>query len=192
MIRHAAVIVAVLAAPAAAESTDAWTIALEMNASADRTRASTHHGTVTLRGAGAGIYTSASRRIRNSSWYAHGALTLRTVADLVQDADNAKQPLPDASLWFAGLGAGVAWQPASRWWISATVGPSLAAYVSPRALGLTSIGVALDVAAARSFGISRSWSIDIAARTSLAALPDGEQTLLAASLGLGVAARVGW
>lgn len=78
------------------------------------------------------------------------------------------------------------------WRASATLGPALAAYVSPRAIGLTDIGTALDLAATRSFDITRHGAIDVSGRTSLAALPDGDQTVLAASLRLGVAARLGW
>ncbi len=184
--------IALLAAPAQAGSFDNWTIALEVNASADRARTSTSEGSVALRGSGVGIYTSVARRLADSNWYAQGALSLRIAANLVRDAGDDIQPLADASLFFGGLGGGVAWRSASQWWASATLGPALAAYVSPRVIGLTDIGIALDLAATRSFGITRHWAIDVSGRTSLAALPDGAPTVLAASLSLGVAARLGW
>lgn len=186
------ILIALLAAPTRAESIDRWTIALEMATTIDRARSSTSEGSATLRGNGVALYTSVARRIRESSWYVQGAVSLRIAANLVREARGDTHPLPDAALFFGGLGGGVAWRSASRWWASATVGPTLAAYVSPRAIGLTDLGIALDLAATRSFGISRSWSIDVSGRTSLAALPDGNQTLLAASIGIGVAARVSW
>lgn len=189
---RAVVLIALFAAPAAAEPLEDWTIALEMTTTIDRARASTSEGGVAFRGAGVGVYTSVARRLADSRWYAHGAVSLRIATNLVREARGDMQPLPDAALLFGGLSGGVARRLASRWWASATVGPILGAYVSPRAIGLTDIGIALDLAATRSFGISRSWSIDVTGRTSLAALPDGDQTLLTASLGLGVAARVGW
>lgn len=192
MIIRAVVLFSLLAASTRAESSDKWTIALEMTTTIDRARASTSEGGVTLRGSGLGVYTSVARRLADSSWYAQGAVSLRICANLARTTAGDTQPLPDASLFFGGLGGGIAWRSASRWWASATVGPVLAAYVSPHALGLTDIGIAFDLAAIRSFSISRSWSIDVSGRTSLAALPDGEQALLAASIGLGVAARVGW
>lgn len=187
-----AAVVGLAAAPAYAESADRWTIALELAATTDRMRTGEGDSAAALRGSGIGATVTVARQISDSQWYAQGALSARIAGNLVRDAADEMQPLPEAALFFAGLGGGVAWRSASKWEVGATVGPAMAAYVSPRAIGLSDIGIGLDVAATRSFSVSRSWSIDVNGRASFAAVGDGAQTLWSGALGLGVAGRVGW
>ena len=193
MIPRVLVILVIALGSASAEPVAAWSLALDMAATSDATRASTGEGKVSLGGTGVGVQVSLARRVRESRWYVVSALSLRIVGDLTRATEAERRPLPDAALFYGGLGMGVAWRsPASRWWLSAAVGPTLALYTSPRAIGLTDVGLAVDVVATRSFGLGRRWSIDVVGRGTLAALPDGMQTWALGSFGLGIGARAAW
>ncbi|MEZ4359529.1 MAG: hypothetical protein R3B48_05060 [Kofleriaceae bacterium] len=168
-----------------------WVVALDATSSADRARTSNREGAVTLRGAGFGLHLAVARRLRASRCYVLGVVSARVTGELTRSAMSAA-PLPDAALLQGGVAAGVAWSSRSRWWLSAALGPTLALYTSPRALGLTDVGVGLDLAATRSFPVHGAWSIDVAGRGAIAALPDGAQTWTLGSLGLALALRAAW
>lgn len=193
MIPRVLVILVIAVGSASAEPVAAWSLALDMAATSDATRTSTGEGKVSLGGTGVGVQVSLARRVRESRWYVVSALSLRIVGDLTRATEVDRHPLPDAALLYGGIGVGLAWRsPALRWWVSAALGPTLAMYTSPRAIGLTEVGIAADVAATRSFRIGRRWSIDVIGRGTLAALPDGMQTWALGSFGVGVGARAAW
>jgi hypothetical protein len=166
-------------------------VAFDATATADRAWASDRDGDLALRGSGAALNLVTARQVRHD-WFAHLELSASTIGNLTRTAEDGLRTLADAQLIRGSLGAGATLRWFDSWWFSATLGLGIAAYTSPRVLGTSGIGLAGNISAARSFGLGRTWSIDVASRATSWVVPDGRQTWTFASIGVGVAVRAAW
>lgn len=189
MIARVTALVALAASTAGAEPR--WMVAIDATATADRAWTSDRDGDLALRGSGAALNLLTARQVRHD-WFAHVELSVSTMGNLVRVAEDEIRTLGDAQVIRGSLGVGASLRRLESWWFSAALGAGIAAYASPRVLGTSGVGLAGHVSAARSFGIGRTWSIDVAGRATGWVLPDGRQTWTFASIGVGVGVRATW